>query len=80
MGLSQYHRRNFKAKIEVKSVTLTCDRENLLARWKNDKNCEWRTNEWLEVSLKSLEYFSLLENSIDTSNSSIDTIAGMILP
>lgn len=69
-----------KLEIEVKSVTLTCDRENLLARWKNDKNCEWRTNEWLEVSLKSLEYFSLLENSIDTSNSSIDTIAGMILP
>lgn len=34
----------------------------------------------MERAIKSLEYFSLLENSIDTSNSSIDTIAGMILP
>lgn len=67
-------------KIEVKSVTLTCDKTNLLERWKNDKNCEWRTSEWLEVSLKSLPYFSLLENCIDTGGLSIDKIADMILP
>lgn len=65
--------------IEVKSVTLTCDKTNLLRRWKNDRNCEWRTDEWLEVSLKSLPYFSSLGNSIDTSGLSIDKIADMIL-
>ena len=65
--------------MDFKSVTLTCDKTNLLRRWKNDKNCEWRTDEWLEVSLKSLLYFSSLENAIDTSNLPIDKIADMVL-
>lgn len=65
--------------IEDKSVTLTCDKTTLLRRWKNDRDCEWRTDEWLEVSLKSLPYFSSLENSIDTSGLPIDKIADMIL-
>lgn len=45
----------------------------------NDKNCEWRTDEWLEVSLKSLPYFLSMENSIDTSGLSIEEIADRIL-
>ena len=65
--------------IEVKSVTLICHKTNLLRRWKNDRDCEWRTDEWLEVSLKSLPYFSSLGNSIDTSGLHIDKIADMIL-
>ena len=44
-------------KAEVKDVTLVCNRENLIRRWENDLNCEWRTDEWLNVSLKSLPRF-----------------------
>ncbi len=42
------------------------------------KNCGWRTNEWLEVSLKSLSFFSSLENCIDTSGLTIDRIEHII--
>jgi shikimate kinase len=44
---------------EAQSVTLVCDRESLIRRWKGDRNCEWRTDEWLEVSLKSLKCCAL---------------------
>lgn len=36
--------------LEVKSVVLICDKNNLIDRWNNDKKCEWRTQEWLEAS------------------------------
>ncbi len=68
-----------KLQIEIKSVTLMCDKETLIKRWKADKNCEWRTDEWLEVSLKSLPYFLSLGNSIDTSGLSIEEITNRIL-
>ena len=68
-----------KLQIEIKSVTLMCDKETLIKRWKNDKNCEWRTDEWLEVSLTSLPSFLSMENSIDTSGLSIEEIADRIL-
>ena len=64
---------------DVRSVTLICGRENLVDRWKNDKNCEWRTEEWLDVSLKSLDHFSTMMNTIDTSNRSVDEVADIIL-
>lgn len=56
-----------------------CDKETLIKRWKADKNCEWRTDEWLEVSLKSLPYFLSLGNSIDTSGLSIEETTNRIL-
>ena len=65
--------------LEAKNFTLVCDKNTLIHRWKNDKNCEWRTNEWIEVSLKSLSFFSLFGNSIDTSGLTIDAIADMIM-
>lgn len=65
--------------LEVKSAVLVCDKNNLINRWKNDKKCEWRTQEWLEVSLKSLLFFSSLENSIDTSDLTVDMVADMIM-
>lgn len=65
--------------LEVKSAVLVCDKNNLIDRWKNDKECEWRTQEWFEVSLKSLLFFSSLENCIDTSNLTVDIIADMIM-
>ena len=64
--------------LEVNSVTLVCDKDELVRRWKNDHKCEWRTDDWLEVSLKSLTCFSEMENCIDTSGLSIEQVAEMI--
>ena len=52
---------------DIRNVTLVCDRENLLRRWKNDHACEWRTDEWLQVSLSSLPAFAAMENTLDTA-------------
>ena len=64
---------------EVKSVTLICDRETLITRWNGDRNCEWRTAQWLEAALASLPAFSSLDNTIDTGSLPVDRIADMIL-
>ena len=64
---------------EVKNVTLTCSRENLIARWKEDHNCEWRTNEWLNVSLKSLPGFASMDNTIDTSGLPVEQVAELVM-
>ena len=64
---------------EVKYVTLVCDRENLIKRWKNDRACEWRTDEWLDVSLKSLPGFAAMGNTIDTSCLPADRIADLVM-
>ena len=64
---------------EVKSITLTCDRETLIKHWKNDRSSEWRTDQWLEISLASLPYFSSMEDVIDTSELSVDQIADIIM-
>lgn len=64
---------------EVKDVTLICDRENLIKRWNNDQNCEWRTDEWLDVSLKSLHGFASMDNTIDTSGLAVSQIADLIM-
>ena len=68
-----------KMGLEVRSVTLTCSRTNLISRWKNDRQCEWRTDEWLKASLDSLPFFSALKNTIDTDGLSIDETADRIL-
>ena len=64
---------------EVKNVTLVCDRENLIRRWNGDRNCEWRTEDWLNVSLKSLPGFSSMDSVIDTSGLSADRVAEQIM-
>ena len=64
---------------EVQSVTLVCDRESLIRRWNGDRNCEWRTDRWLEASLASLPGFAVLENTIDTSELSAEQAAEIIL-
>ena len=64
---------------EVKSVTLICDRETLIRRWRNDHHCEWRTDQWLEVSLTSLPYFLSMEDVIDTGGMSADQVADAIM-
>ena len=66
-------------KAEVMNVTLVCDRENLIRRWRNDRQCEWRTDEWLSVSLASLPYFASMENAVDTSGIPAERVADIIL-
>ena len=53
--------------------------ENLIKRWKNDRDCDWRTDEWLNVSLKSLDGFASMDHAIDTSHLSADRIADLIM-
>ena len=64
---------------EVRSVTLVCDRESLIRRWKDDRNCAWRTDQWLEASLASLPGFAAMENTIDTSSLSAEQTAEKIM-
>ena len=64
---------------EIKNVTLVCDREHLIKRWSNDQNCEWRTDEWLQISLKSLSGFLAMDHVIDTSNLAVDQITELIM-
>ena len=65
--------------VEVRSVTLVCDRENLIRRWESDQDCEWRTDDWLKVSLKSLSGFASMENAVDTSGLPVDRIAELVM-
>ncbi|MDE5940344.1 MAG: AAA family ATPase [Lachnospiraceae bacterium] len=68
-----------KMGLEVKNTVLVCNENNLIDRWKKDKKCEWRTQEWLEISLKSLLFFSSLQGSIDTSDLAVDIVADMVV-
>ena len=64
--------------LEMTSVTLVCNKEELIQRWKNDEKCDWRTDDWLAVSLKSLPQFSELDNCFNTSGLSISQVAKAI--
>ena len=63
---------------EAVNVTLVCGRDSLIRRWENDHGCEWRTDEWLDVSLRSLERFASMENTIDTGALSAEQTAERI--
>ena len=65
--------------LDVNSVTLMCDEQELINRWKNDDKCPWRTDEWLDISVKSLPYFAELNNCIDTTGLSVSDIAQIIM-
>ena len=64
---------------EAKKVTLVCSRESLIQRWKDDHNCEWRTDEWLNVSLKSLAGFASIDDTLDTSGLSVEQVAELVM-
>ena len=66
--------------LEVIDVTLTCSEKQLIQRWKSDTICPWRTDEWLQVSLKSLPYFASLSNCIDTTALTVEEAAARICP
>ena len=54
---------------ELVKITLPCNVDSLEDRWYKDKVNEWRIQEWLDVSKKSLLYFENLDSiKIDTSN------------
>lgn len=65
--------------MEMKEATLICGRESLAARWKNDRSCEWRTEEWLNASLRSLPAFAAMKNAIDTSGMTAEQAADLIM-
>ena len=65
--------------LDLRSVTLVCDRDELVQRWTHDHVCEWRTDEWLAVSLQSLDAFAKMDNCIHTSGLSIEQTAEMIM-
>lgn len=65
--------------VNVNSVTLICGENELIRRWKNDDQCDWRTDEWLKISLKSLPAFAAMDNCIVTDGLSVDQAAAMIL-
>ena len=64
---------------EVKNMTLVCSRESPIQRWKDDHDCEWRTDEWLNVSLKSLSGFASMDNTIDTSGLPVEQVAELVM-
>ena len=64
---------------DVKYVTLLCDEETLVSRWKNDQAVEWRTDEWLKVSLRSLPGFAKMDNILDTGGLTVEEAANAVL-
>lgn len=64
---------------KAESFTLVCDEGTLLRRWKNDRDCEWRTDQWLKASLASLPRFASMENAVDTGGLTADQVADRIM-
>ena len=64
--------------LELQSVTLLCSEPELIRRWEGDKKCEWRTEEWLRVSLKSLDYFARLKDGLHTDGMTVSQVARAI--
>ena len=64
---------------ETQWVTLVCGRESLQERWRNDRTCPWRTEEWLETSLASLPAFGEMENVLDTGSLTVEEVSRRIL-
>lgn len=60
--------------------TLLCSESALSARWRGDKCCPWRTEENLDISIRSLEGFSKLPGTrVDTSGMTAEQVCGHIL-
>ncbi len=65
--------------LQAKVFTLICDENELVKRWENDRACEWRTDEWLDVSLRSLPYFQADMDAFDTTGRSPASIADAVI-
>lgn len=64
---------------ELLPITLLCSEEALDKRWYADTVNDWRVEEWLEVSRKSLHWFSERDTlRLDTSDLTADQVAERI--
>ncbi len=66
-------------RMEMKSVTLVCDESQLRNQWKEDSSCPRRTDEWLNISIRSLEFFQSREDSIDISGKTVNDVVDVIM-
>ena len=66
-------------RMDIKSVTLVCDESQLKKQWKEDSSCPWRTDEWLNISIRSLEFFQSREDSIDISGKTVNDVVDVIM-
>ena len=65
--------------LDVKDVTLVCDEVQLRKQWEEDSACPWRTDEWFNASLKSLAYFSGMNNCICTTGKTVEDVADLVI-
>ncbi len=68
-----------KLGVDFETATLVCDEIQLRKRWSEDLTCPWRTEEWLNRSLHSLEYFLCRNDCLDTGGSSVEEVAEKII-
>ena len=66
-------------RMEMKSVTLVCDESQLRNECKEDSSCPWRTDEWLNISIRSLEFFQSREDSINISGKTVNDVVDVIM-
>ena len=66
-------------RMDIKSVTLVCDESQLKKQWKEDSSCPWRTDEWLNISIRSLEFFQSREDSINISGKAVNDVVDVIM-
>ncbi len=66
--------------VNIHKVTLTCNKDALLDRWCKDTTTEWRTDEWLQESMKSLQDYGSRKDTIiiDTSALSLNDVADVL--
>ena len=64
--------------LEVVDVTLMCGKDQLTRRWNADHLCEWRTENWLQISLNSLPRFASFEHCLDTTDLTIEEVADLV--
>lgn len=66
--------------LETAWFTLLCGESALRDRWRGDKDCPWRTEENLGISICSLDGFSKLPGMrVDTSGMTAEQVCGYIL-
>ena len=67
--------------IKIYCITLICNMDSLLERWKNDNEVDWRNDEWLKESIKSIENYKkrIDKNIIDNSKISINEVIERII-
>lgn len=66
--------------LETAWFTLLCGESALRDRWRGDKDCPWRTEENLDISIRSLNGFSKLPGMcVDTAGMTAGQVCGYIL-